>query len=204
MMRRLLPFATPPMGRIRAKGRAAEGGGVSHLAAMTRPILPLLLLLAAAPAMGHEVRLGLMGHDVGVFGGEKEDGVDVNVEVLFPSPPVLAFVAAPRPHLGLSVNLAGDTSQAYLGLTWEWQPWDDGWFIEGSLGGAVHNGELADPTWRRKDLGSRVLFRESVSIGYRWAGGHSVMVTLDHVSNANLASHNEGLDTMGVRWGYRF
>lgn len=188
-----------------AKARAAKARGPSHLAGMTRSIRPLILVFAlAVPAQAQEVRLGLMAHDVGVFGGEKEDGLDGNAEYLFPSPAFLAPLGAPRPHVGVTVNSAGDTSQAYLGLSWEWQPWDDGWFIEGSLGGAIHNGELSDPTYRRKELGSLVLFRESVSIGHRWQGGHSVMVTLDHISNANLADNNEGLDTLGVRWGYRF
>jgi hypothetical protein len=30
------------------------------------------------------------------------------------------------------------------------------------------------------------------------------LVTFDHISNAELASPNEGLDTLGVRYGYRF
>ena len=29
-------------------------------------------------------------------------------------------------------------------------------------------------------------------------------VTLDHISNANLCDQNEGLDTLGIRYGYRF
>lgn len=163
----------------------------------------LLLCLLASPVAALELRLGAMGHDVGVFGGEKEDGADVNAEVLWDSPAFLAAIGAPRPHAGLSVNLGGDTSQAYLGLTWEWRP-HGGWFIEGSLGGAIHDGELSDPGQRRKELGARVLFRESLSIGHRWESGHSLMLTLDHISNANLADNNEGLDTLGLRWGYRF
>lgn len=150
-----------------------------------------------------ELRLGLMGHDVGVFGVKKETGVDANIEMLFDSPAFLEAIWSPRPHVGVTVNSGGDTSQAYAGLSWAWAP-AGRWFVEFSLGGAVHNGKLSSPGRDRKELGSRALFRESLSLGFRIDERNSVMVTLDHVSNAKLAENNEGLDTLGLRWGYRF
>jgi hypothetical protein len=54
------------------------------------------------------------------------------------------------------------------------------------------------------ELGCRVLFRESLSVGVRFMKHHSLSVMVDHISNAGLCDHNDGLDTLGVRYGYRF
>jgi lipid A 3-O-deacylase len=152
-----------------------------------------------------ELRGGVFAHDQGPFGSHKESGVDGNLEVLFVSPDFLDVIWAPRPHLGLTVNSGGDTSQAYLGLTWEWSFWD-GFFFDFGFGGAVHNGELKekDDVRDKKALGCRVLFRESIDIGYRFNKRHAVMAHLDHISNAKLCDKNEGLDNLGVRYGYMF
>lgn len=167
-------------------------------------LLAIFLSLAAAlPARATELRLGLLAHDVGLFGGEHERGMDVNGEVLFDSPALLAPIWAPRPHLGISVNSVGHTSQLYAGLTWDWQPAGP-LFVEFSLGGAVHDGKLDTHRQDRISLGSRVLFRESLALGVRLGERHSLSVFLSHISNANLAEHNEGMDNFGVRWGYRF
>lgn len=171
---------------------------------MRRLILAVAILFAPPAQAGlSEFRLGVMAHDVGVFGVNKEDGTDGNIEFLFDSPDVLRPLWAPRPHVGMSVNSLGDTSQAYAGLSWSWMP-AERWFVEFSLGGAIHDGKLSTADLDRKSLGTRVLFRESLSLGFNIDENHSVMVTLDHVSNANLGEHNEGLDTFGLRWGYRF
>ena len=67
-----------------------------------------------------EIRGGILVHDEGLFSRNKEDGIDTNFEVLFKSPSILDAVYSPRPHLGATLNSAGNTSQAYLGLTWDW------------------------------------------------------------------------------------
>ena len=67
-----------------------------------------------------EIRLGALLHDEGPFSSRKEDGYDANLELLFTSPDFLDILWAPRPHIGVSYNSSGDTSQAYLELTWEW------------------------------------------------------------------------------------
>jgi len=169
-------------------------------------------LLLAAPADAaspiDEVRGGVFYHDAGVFGTHKEDGVDLNLELRFVSPEFLRAIWSPRPHLGVQANLAGNTSQLYFGVTWSLMLWQtsgaDGLFLDASLGGSTHNGKLDTDDPDRKSLGSRVLFRESLELGYRFAEIHSLSVMLDHVSNANLADRNEGLDTLGVRYGLKF
>jgi lipid A 3-O-deacylase len=150
-----------------------------------------------------EVRLGALWHDQGPFSSNKEDGVDINLEVLFTSPDVLDVIWSPRPHIGISYNTAGDTSQIYLGLTYEWDFWED-YFAGFSIAGAVHDGKIRTEELDRKELGCRFLFRESITFGYRFDRHHAVMAHMDHISNAKLCSTNEGLESLGVRYGYRF
>lgn len=79
-------------------------------------------------------------------------------------------------------------------------------FVAGSLGLAIHDGELDTERSDRKALGGRVLFRESVEIGYRFgeAHRHAVSVMLSHISNAGIYERNEGMDTIAARYGIRF
>lgn len=195
-----------------------EGGRARRYAAI-RLALAVTILLAVAivhPAVAadqrerfwgilSEARFGLLWHDPGVFGSNREVGADINAEILFVSPRFLEIVWSPRPHLGMSVNTAGATSQLYGGLTWGWTFWDP-FFLEGSFGFSVHNGKLNVPEHvrDRKSLGCRVLFRESVSLGVYLGKHHSLSAMLDHISNARLCNRNDGLDTVGVRYGYRF
>ena len=165
-----------------------------------------------------EFRIGALVHDTGPFSSQDESGIDTNFELLFASPDMFGFVWSPRPHLGISYNSSGDTSQAYLGLTWDWSFLDD-WFFEVGWGGMIHDGHLVGVDDRSKSLGCRLLFRESVNVGYRFYKRHSLMLHFDHSSNASLCKKNtadgsaegrhdvvlnEGLENLGVRYGYMF
>lgn len=206
MMRVSWPFATPPLARPRPAAGVFPShgrfymGGMKHIASLA---LPLALACVPAQAGVSEFRLGVFNHDIGFLGHDKEGGADINAEALFESPGFLKAAWAPRPHLGVSVNTQGDTSQIYAGLTWTYEPFQKV-FIDFSLGGSAHNGERHTLDPDRKSLGSHVLFRESLSLGYRIDDHHSISVAFDHESNANLASSNEGLNNLGIRWGYRF
>ena len=79
-----------------------------------------------------------------------------------------------------------------------------GVFVEGSFGGAIHDGKLDSYRFNCKSLGSRVLFRISESVGYQFNEHHSLAVMLNHISNAGLANTNEGMDNVGIRYGFRF
>ncbi len=147
---------------------------------------------AAALVPVSEVRLGVLAHDVGPFSSRKEEGADLNVELLFND---LAWFKkfSVRPHIGASINTSSDTSQGYFGLTGT-APIGRRLFLELSVGGAVHNGNKDENEIGRKDLGCRVLFRESVSGGI-YLGKHSTLsIMLDHISDANLCEKNEGLE----------
>ena len=187
-----------------------------------RVVLIALSVTAAAPAVAQgvapkpspearegslgilsEIRIGLLAHDRGPFSRNEEDGIDGNFELLFASPAVLDVIWSPRPHIGFSINSEGNTSQLYAGLSWDWS-FAGNWFAGFSLGGAVHDGETRTAEPDRKELGCHLLFRESVEVGYRFDGRHGLSVFLDHISNARLCDANEGLETVGIRYGYRF
>jgi lipid A 3-O-deacylase len=173
------------------------------------------LLITPAPAIAQvkivdEVKVGVLGHDLGFLGHHLEAGPDVNVEMLFTPPDVLAIIGSPRPHIGADINTAGKTSDGYFGLTWGIMLIQslfgagDGVFINGSLGGAVHDGYIDSGPLNRKLLGSRVLFRESAELGYQLTPGINVSALLDHISNANLGRHNMGITSAGARFGFKF
>jgi lipid A 3-O-deacylase len=150
-----------------------------------------------------ELRLGLMAHDVGMFGRKEEDGTNVNVEFLFISPEMLSAIWSPRPHAGFSINSSSGTNQAYLGLKWTWEYFER-MFVEACLGGTYHDGENETAVIGQKSFGRKVLFRGSASLGCRPSEAHSLSVALEHIFNAKLCTSYEGLDTLGVRYGYRF
>ena len=160
-----------------------------------------------------EVKAGILAHDVGFLGHHLEKGPDVNLEMLFTPPDLLAVIGSPRPHIGADINTAGKTSDGYFGLTWGIMLIQnlfgagDGIFANGSLGGAVHDaspltGAVQPPG--RKLLGSRILFRESAELGYQMTPQLSVSAILDHISNANLAKRNAGITNAGARVGLKF
>ena len=171
-------------------------------------------LLASATGLGDsfaaegpfisEARLGAAYHDSGPFSHSKEKGADINAEVLFRDLHWLKrWNAEVRPHFGLSANTSGDTSQLYAGLTATFHL-GERFFVEGSVGGSAHDGKHHSDDPHRKELGCTVLFRESAAFGINVTEHSNFEVYLDHISNANICSKNEGLETLGVRYGYRF
>ncbi len=178
--------------------------------------LSLIIPLAAtgeAVAQGgfiDEAKIGVMAHDITLGGRHLETGDDINGEILFRSPSFLSIIGAPRPHLGGWVNTDGNTDAAYFGLTWGLPIFkhiigkSDAFTIYGSLGGAVHDGYEDSAPPGRKKLGSPVLFRESVELGYQITPVFSISGMVDHISNANLGSHNAGITNAGARMGFKF
>ena len=163
-----------------------------------------------------EVRLGVLSHDVtfpnrhefqtpNPFSNRYESGVNINPEVVFTSPNWLDWFWEPRPHVGISVNTSGDTSSLYSGLGWD-TAWDNGLFLDGFLGLAVHDGELRDGNPKGKiEFGSRALFRLGGELGWRWDDHNGIGLLWEHMSNAGvLSDKNQGIDSLGLRYSYRF
>jgi len=175
------------------------------LAAVTRPAA------AQLPVPIDELKIGILAHDVGFLDHHVESGADVNFEMLFTPPEIFSVIGSPRPHVGGSVNTDGNTDDGYFGLTWGiallqslFGFGGDSVFLNGSLGGAVHDGHIDSAPPGRKKLGSPVLFRESAELGYQMTPKLSVSAFVDHISNANLASHNAGITSAGARLGVKF
>jgi lipid A 3-O-deacylase len=172
----------------------------------------------SADTIFSEVRLGVLAHDVH-FAGGRENGADINAELLFTSPFAglgddlpgwMRWLAEPRPTIGGSVNTDGYTSQGYAGLTWTiplanalLRPNDEldlGFFF----GGEGNNGHVDHPDRDHKALGSNVLFRLGGEIGYQVTPRVGLYVLFDHASNAGFARYNESINDLGARVGLRF
>ena len=156
-----------------------------------------------------EIRVGVAAHDTGLGGVSREEGVAINGVVFFDNlprinsaPNWLAFLLAPRPHVGGSINTSGDTSYGFVGATWDFNI-TDLWFVDISLGGAVHSGNINEGDPMRQDLGCRVLFREELSVGFRITERVNISANIEHISNAGLCSINDGLTNAGGRLGIR-
>jgi hypothetical protein len=180
--------------------------------------IAVMVMLVSTPAGGdepipsqagfgwlHEIRLGVLKHDVDNLWSRnrKESGVSYNGEIIFSRPNLFFLKGMIRPNLGLSVNDQGDTSKVYAGLVWEVES-EAGLFLNLGLGATVHNGELDTDRADKKQLGARVLFRIPIEFGFGLNRNHRISIMFDHISNAGLTSPNEGLDTLGLRYGYRF
>jgi lipid A 3-O-deacylase len=165
---------------------------------------------AARAGVVDEIKAGVLAHDVGFLGDPVEGGADVVGEVLFKSPAFLSAIGAPRPTLGVSANTEGKTDYAYADLTWTatiWHPAaesEDGLYLGGFLGGAVHDGRLEASSAGNKDLGTRALFHLGIEIGYQITPACSVEAYLSHLSNADISSRNPGLNNVGLRTGFSF
>ena len=166
-----------------------------------------------------EFKFGIWDHDVHFLGG-KEDGADINPELIFASPvgddmianapSWLRWALQPRPTIGGSINTAGDTDQAYVGATWSWfltqniiNP-GDGIVFGYFFGPGFNNGEIQSHTSDRKALGSNVLFREAFDLGYQINPTWEISAYMDHISNGGLAKENQSINDIGLRIGYRF
>jgi len=164
---------------------------------------------AAEPALAdglfHELKFGVLDHDTpDLWSGfrAEPDSVALNFEALFS--PYFAFLGGTvRPALGASINTEGETSNVYLDARYQYE-FQNGFFVGLGVGGTVHDGQLTLKDWNQKALGSRVLFHIPLEIGYRIDAHNSISAYFEHMSNAYTVDPNEGLDRLGVRYGYRF
>lgn len=201
-----------------------------HLAilAVVKKLLFVVFLLYSqnADASGltiSEIKAGLLTQSSSILDSDNpgefwyqkdEHGASVNGEVLFNGPGFLQHIYTPRINLGLNISTAGDTDYAYTGLQWDGNLTDK-LFVAGFFGFMVHDGVISraptDPRYNTtRMLGSRVLFRLGPEIGYNFDAHNSLMLTYAHSSNGwilngfDVEGHNEGLDQIGVRYGYKF
>jgi lipid A 3-O-deacylase len=194
-----------------------RGSRITIMVRMLRSVVVAAMLVAAVPGAAtaqtqlvDEFKFGVLAHDIGLFDKPVESGSDINFEMLFTPPEFFRVIGSPRPHLGGSLNTAGNTNAGYFGLTWgitllqNLFGWGGSVFANGSLGGALQDGFTNSAPPDRKKLGSTALFRESVELGYQLTPNLSISGFVDHMSNANLAPHNAGITDAGARLGFKF
>ncbi len=162
---------------------------------------------AEVPAAAPRLIVGVSAHDQGPDSDRHEDGVDLNLEGWWAALPmrIPRLTGTLHPHLGLSLNTAGDTSFAYGGLTYLHR-FDERFFVAVPLGLAVHDGPLEtqdEQRCRRESdcgFGSRVLFSFGLELGVHLSEGYALSLFTHHVSHGGLlADDNEGIDNIGLR-----
>ena len=161
--------------------------------------------MALAGELIDELKIGVLWHDVpGLWSGFQAEpsSADINIEALL-SPSVAFLGGTIRPALGASISTIGATSDIYIDARWQYET-PSGIFFGLGLGAAVHDGQLQLEDWDRKALGSRVLFHIPAEVGYRFDDHNSLSAYFEHMSNAYTVSPNEGMDRLGIRYGYRF
>ena len=125
------------------------------------------------------ISTGVLAHDVdGLWSGaRREGGVDLNVEIILNRLNLTLSTGIVRPNLARFIHKCAR---------------------------ALHDGELEAGRGGKKGLGSRLLFRIPMEVGYTLNRHHRLSIAFAHASNAYLADPNEGLDTLGLRYSYRF
>ena len=174
----------------------------------------------------YEVKQGVLAHDRGWFGTNREGiGPDYNFELMFNSPRFLKKIWSPKPVLGLTQTSTGGSSLYYGGITWDANI-SKNWFVTGTTGiaytngmrklqkGAVPGGDqcpnyekicAADDPDKKIQFGSKWLHRGAIEVGWNFYGNDTISLLFSHVSHAGMLSDkNQGMDEFGIRYGYRF
>lgn len=147
----------------------------------------------------YEVRGGvfatMLGPEIGSF--------DLNGAIVLPkfyTVPGIANAFIPRLDAGGMANVSGKTSYAYVDALWTVN-FTKLLFGELAVGGAVHDGPLSE-------LGCRELVALGANFGYRIDAHWSAMLSFQHLSNGkgylSDCTHNDGLNNIGLRFGYAF
>ena len=202
----------------------------------TRAMLcAVFITTQTAQAQVAEVRGGLTEFDErslnikGLTSGQaNENSAAVNAEVIFEEPKILKWALSPQPYINGTLNLDGNTSFGGAGLLWR-QNLGKKFYADFAFGGVIHDGtkdilfsDIADEitTDNANDIfaeidrrfeteiefGSRLLFREQVTLGIRVNDSWATEVFYEHLSNARLSENgeNDGVNNLGVKVARKF
>ncbi len=177
-----------------------------------------MLAASAQAQIIKEARIGVMQHNICVIdcnNADKEDGQNINGEIVFSSPDIFRYILSPRPYVMASYNTAGKTNFGGVGLEWNWD-FADGWSFEPGLGYVLHDGTNESPfpqgdprgdAFTRENLllGSDDLFRTSLAINRDFNESWGAQLMYEHLSHGQILGNgrNQGLDNVGVRIYYR-
>lgn len=178
-----------------------------------------MLIGSANAGILEEVRVGVLQQNICVLdcdNADKEDGPDISAELVFKSPDFLSWAFSPRPYLGTTLNVAGETSFYGGGLQWSFEPFD-GWHIEPGLGYFYHDGYNSNPFVQGTPestafgeehvlMGSDDLFRTSLALTKDFTEKWSGQLLYEHFSHGQILGEgrNQGMDNVGVRVAYKF
>lgn len=159
----------------------------------------LLLISLRAEEGLHAIRGGILAHSTGPVSNGQEEGVDLHAEVLWNETLAGGYYVA-----GADLSLRGETSFIYTGLSWEKKYFKK--LHLGAFGGfGIHDGKLDGDRNDRRLLGSRVLFRVAMDVGWYLNDQWSLNFLYDHYSNLGIGNvRNQGNDNMGLRLSYYF
>ena len=153
----------------------------------------------------YAAKIGVLAHDVpDLWSGFQiePDAADINIEIQF-TPSIGLLGGTLRPAAGATFNTNGDTSHAYLDARWQIEGPASLFFGIG-LGAAIHDGEIGPVDPNAKAFGSRVLFHIPFEAGVHIDAHNDISFYFEHTSNAYTQTYNEGMDRLGLRYGYRF
>lgn len=161
----------------------------------------ILLALPGAVA-AQEAFVGVYAHEVDTpfTFAVREGGADVAAGYRFERIKALRVIGSPAPYVIASVNTAGDTSFAGVGLGWTVGKGPV--YVRPGVGLVLHDGPKRRVFGgRRTDLGSRVLFEPELAIGYRLNDRISLEASWMHISQGRLfnSRQNPGIDMVGAR-----
>ncbi|MGQ0531744.1 MAG: acyloxyacyl hydrolase [Caulobacteraceae bacterium] len=180
----------------------------------------LALVGIAAPAQAEidELRIGAVGNirsDHGDIVEGKEEGANIELELVSSSPDFLNIIGSPRPYAIASINTDDGVSFGGVGLIWRWE-FAEGWAFEPGFGYIIHDGELDNPfpplspeaiafEEDHQLLGSRDLFRSSFALEREFGERAAMQLYWAHMSHGQVLDEgrNQGLDYIGLRFLYR-
>ena len=198
------------------------------------------LLAGTAEAQIAEVRVGVgeFAEDILNLGTEIENGIEQSMalqgEIIFKEPKFLKWALTPQPYINGTLNLEGNTNIIGAGLLWR-QSFGEKFYGDFAFGASIHDGTINhdirdyvvnnnsidfdgynNARLTEREFGSRILFREQLTLGYRFTPEWSGEVFFEHVSNGLLIGRepdpdnvfdtrdNDAADTVGLRVGRRF
>jgi lipid A 3-O-deacylase len=132
---------------------------------------------------------------------------NLSLEALFdlPDADLVRWIGSPRIGLGTALNFAGKESYARLAAVWHVPIFETGLFVEPMIGGAVHNGYLANAPEGQRNLGCRFLYFYGANVGYDISPKMTAMVSFEHASHWAQCSptENDGINRLGFRLGWK-
>ena len=159
-------------------------------------------LFAAAPVNADELFGGIYVHDIDspLTASGIEQGVDIQLGYRgdrIGKTPL-------QPYAFGALNTSGDTSYAAVGIS---AKFGDRIFVRPGIGLAIHNGSAKnfdDPTNRKIEFGSRILFEPELGVGMRLSERATVEASWVHMSHAQLfGRQNPGIDNVGMRLSWK-